>query len=388
MADEDKLDHAKDGPAGVLQAGRAAGRDRAGEVLGIGQAARAAGAVPAEPGGAAGGRPRHHPGGRHVDLRRAPLRRRHGEDAPPTPTTSTPSWSSRTARTRTPRPRAQQVLNRLRAEGEAESGGVRVFTIAYGKEAKEDELARVRRRVGRQGLPGLHGGHRRGLPLDLLVLLMAGRDGHPLGPGAPARGQRDVQAAEHRRAGAWWWSSGCCSACRRSAVPVAVLLYVVLWLQTFFDSGEAEKVGKAAYGEARPRRAALDARDAGPGDRPAAGAGAGDRGGDPRRRCTRPTSRWTTWSATSTRWSTRDGDLGQARQLIATTLAGQDLRGARPRHRPPLDRPRPRRARRWSTTCRPSAPRSSACRTSSTASRWGWSASAPRWGCCARAWPR
>jgi hypothetical protein len=43
------------------------------------------------------------------------------------------------------------------------------------------------------------------------------------------------------------------------AVPVAVVLYVVLWLQTFFDSREAEKVGKAAYAESRPRRAALDA---------------------------------------------------------------------------------------------------------------------------------
>jgi len=43
------------------------------------------------------------------------------------------------------------------------------------------------------------------------------------------------------------------------AVPVAVLLYVVLGLQTFFDSREAEKVGRAAYAEARPRRPALDA---------------------------------------------------------------------------------------------------------------------------------
>jgi hypothetical protein len=37
------------------------------------------------------------------------------------------------------------------------------------------------------------------------------------------------------------------------AVPVAVVLYVVLWLQTFFDSREAEKVARAAYAEARPR---------------------------------------------------------------------------------------------------------------------------------------
>jgi hypothetical protein len=43
------------------------------------------------------------------------------------------------------------------------------------------------------------------------------------------------------------------------AVPVAVVLYVALWLQTFFDSREAEKVGRAAYAEAQPRRAALDA---------------------------------------------------------------------------------------------------------------------------------
>jgi hypothetical protein len=42
-------------------------------------------------------------------------------------------------------------------------------------------------------------------------------------------------------------------------VGVAVLLYVLLWVQTFFDSREAERVGKATYGEGRPRAAALDA---------------------------------------------------------------------------------------------------------------------------------
>lgn len=42
-------------------------------------------------------------------------------------------------------------------------------------------------------------------------------------------------------------------------LAVAVLLYAVLWVQTFFDSQEAEKVGKATYGESRPRAAALDA---------------------------------------------------------------------------------------------------------------------------------
>ncbi len=43
------------------------------------------------------------------------------------------------------------------------------------------------------------------------------------------------------------------------AVPVAVVAYVLLCLQTFFDGREAERVGKAAYG-ARPKAAPLDAR--------------------------------------------------------------------------------------------------------------------------------
>jgi hypothetical protein len=40
---------------------------------------------------------------------------------------------------------------------------------------------------------------------------------------------------------------------------VAVLVYVLLWLQTFFDSGEAEKVGKTVYSQTRPPVATLDA---------------------------------------------------------------------------------------------------------------------------------
>jgi hypothetical protein len=42
------------------------------------------------------------------------------------------------------------------------------------------------------------------------------------------------------------------------AVPVAIAAYVVLFLQTFFDEGEAEAVGREVYGRANPR-AALDA---------------------------------------------------------------------------------------------------------------------------------
>src|SRR3954451_15893716 len=42
-------------------------------------------------------------------------------------------------------------------------------------------------------------------------------------------------------------------------VGVAVLVYLALWLQTFFDSGEAERVGTAVYSGSRPRAPALDA---------------------------------------------------------------------------------------------------------------------------------
>jgi Ca-activated chloride channel homolog len=48
---------------------------------------------------------------------------------------------------------SQQVLSRLRAEGSAESGGVRVFTIAYGKEAKERELGEFATASGGKGFP-------------------------------------------------------------------------------------------------------------------------------------------------------------------------------------------------------------------------------------------
>ena len=50
----------------------------------------------------------------------------------------------------------QQVMDQLRVEGQGETSSVRVFTIAYGADAREDELTRVRRRLGRQGVPGQH----------------------------------------------------------------------------------------------------------------------------------------------------------------------------------------------------------------------------------------
>ena len=50
-----------------------------------------------------------------------------------------------------PRSRSQQVLDRLGQEGKAESNAVRVFTIAYGSDAKASELDRFAGRLRRQG---------------------------------------------------------------------------------------------------------------------------------------------------------------------------------------------------------------------------------------------
>jgi hypothetical protein len=109
------------------------------------------------------------------------------------------------------------------------------------------------------------------------------------------------------------------------AVPVAVLLYVALWLQTFFDSGEAEKVGRAAYAEARPRRAALDASTldpaiAGPLERARSTAAAirqaVEEADQPLDDVVAEVGALVTAMDTSARRA----------QLIATTLAGQDVR--------------------------------------------------------------
>jgi hypothetical protein len=109
------------------------------------------------------------------------------------------------------------------------------------------------------------------------------------------------------------------------AVPVAVVLYVVLWLQTFFDSREAEKVGRAAYAEARPRRAALDASThdpsiAGPLERARSTAAAirqaVEEADQPLDDVVAEVGALVTAMDTSARRA----------QLIATTLAGQDVR--------------------------------------------------------------
>ena len=43
------------------------------------------------------------------------------------------------------------ALARLKQEGESESGGVRVFTIAYGRDAHEDELSEFAAASGGKG---------------------------------------------------------------------------------------------------------------------------------------------------------------------------------------------------------------------------------------------
>jgi hypothetical protein len=108
------------------------------------------------------------------------------------------------------------------------------------------------------------------------------------------------------------------------AAPVAVALYVVLWLQTFFDSREAEKVGRAAYAETRPR-AALDASTLDP-----ASAAPLERA-----RATAAAIRQAVEEADQPLddvVADVDGLVGSMEtsarraQLIATTLAGQDVR--------------------------------------------------------------
>jgi Ca-activated chloride channel family protein len=47
----------------------------------------------------------------------------------------------------------QQVMDRLRVEGQGETSSVRVFTIAYGADAREDELARFADASGGKGFP-------------------------------------------------------------------------------------------------------------------------------------------------------------------------------------------------------------------------------------------
>ena len=45
----------------------------------------------------------------------------------------------------------ESVLQRLGQEGDAESGGVRVFTIAYGSDARDDELNAFAEAAGGKG---------------------------------------------------------------------------------------------------------------------------------------------------------------------------------------------------------------------------------------------
>ena len=159
--------------ARLLPAGRSAGRDRADEVLREGDPAGDARALRAQQRGARRRRsrtssPRTTPRSTTPRCRRS-TRSRRG----PTPSTSTRWWCSPTARTPRPRSPAGRSSTRLGQEGKAESNAVRVFTIAYGSDAKASELDRLRGGLRRQGLQGLHRRHRAGLPLDLLLLLDA-----------------------------------------------------------------------------------------------------------------------------------------------------------------------------------------------------------------------
>jgi Ca-activated chloride channel family protein len=53
--------------------------------------------------------------------------------------------------------RPAQVMSALRAQGQAESAAVRVFTIAYGEDAQEQELERFAAASGGKGFPASTG---------------------------------------------------------------------------------------------------------------------------------------------------------------------------------------------------------------------------------------
>ena len=199
MADEDKLAARQGRARRVLQAGRAAGRDRPGEVLRRGHAAGRARAVPREQGHA---HSRRSTTSSPRTTRRSTTRWSTASTrsrSAPTPSTSTPSWCSPTARTRTPRtPAAAPWLasSRRASQNPAACACSPSPTAAT---PTRSELSEFADGLGRQGLQGLHRRHRGGLPLDLLVLLSQDAR-HPRRAAAPARGQRRDQAAEHRRA--------------------------------------------------------------------------------------------------------------------------------------------------------------------------------------------
>ena len=151
MQDEDKLVHAKARAARLLPPGRAAGRDRADEVLREGDPARGAGA-----------------------LRRATARRSRRRSTDIIPEDDTAVYDATVQAVDAIKARAdaehinavvvltdgadttssvtsRQVLDRLGQEGKAESNAVRVFTIAYGSDAKASELDRFAAASGGKG---------------------------------------------------------------------------------------------------------------------------------------------------------------------------------------------------------------------------------------------
>ena len=66
---------------------------------------------------------------------------------------------------------AYDVLQALERQRSKETGQIRVFTIAYGSDPNEEELAAVRAGQRRQELQGRRRRHRLDLPVDQLLLL-------------------------------------------------------------------------------------------------------------------------------------------------------------------------------------------------------------------------
>ena len=208
--------------------------------------------------------------------------------------------------------------------------------------------SRVRGGLGRQGLQGLHRRHRVGLPLDLVLLLDA-LPQEPVTRDALKR-QLAVNAATkplNVAAPAAVIVVGLVARGPVVALPIAVVAYIVLFLQTFFDGGEAEKVGKScAYGS-RPERAA---------GRPHALAARSP--GRWRRRARPPRRSAAPWCEADAplddvvgrrrRAARGDGDLGQARPADLLDAGGGPGRaGAGPADRGRARGTRRRTCRRW-----------------------------------------
>ena len=136
-----------------------------------------------------------------------------------------------------------QVLDQLRAEGDAETGGVRLYTIAYGSRCGQGSARQIRGREWRKGVRGGQFEHRLRVPVHFVVLLMARDLDRP-----PTRSELNRELM--LRAATSWDGLVALAVVAGAGVvlglPVLILLAIVLWLGAsvwhYFDGSEADKL--------------------------------------------------------------------------------------------------------------------------------------------------